>query len=406
MTALHKQSPSLALRALVVICALAVVSLLYLPLPVLQILEDKYGVGATGMISAFGFTYAAGFLVFGPLSDRLGRRKVMVCGLLTLTVITALLAIAETQQQLVMGRILQGLVAASFPPVAIAYLAERGTIRQRAWSIAWMSTAFLSAGLLGQIYGGLMTLRWGIGSAFLLLSAIYAFTAWQLWRAPNDKPAPLELPIVQSNKGSRLALLQSLLRLLVDPVLRRVYVPAFFLLLCFVAFYMGLDLRFATELAQHNISPLVLRALAAPAFLMPLAVAVLLPRLGAERVISAGLICTTAGLALSALVGSSHIVGLLTSSLLFVAGIGISVPGLIIRVTQITPASVRGMAVALYTFVLWIGASLGPWLAQHTAHFSLQNMHFLLAGLLGTCALYSVSGLLGNRAAIDSSSNF
>ena len=404
MSALNKEFPSFGLRALVVLCALAVVSLLYLPLPVLQVLEHKYGVGATGMISAFGFTYAAGFLVFGPLSDRLGRRKVMVGGLLALTVITALLAIAETQYQLVIGRLLQGLVAASFPPVAIAYLAERGTTRQRAWSIAWMSTAFLSAGLLGQIYGGLVTLRWGIGAAFLPLSGIYALTAWLLWRAPKDKPVPLDLPIVQPKKGSLLPLLSSLLCLLVDPALRRVYVPAFFLLLCFVAFYMGLDMRFTAELAHHDISPLMLRALAAPAFLMPLAVAVLIPRVGADRVISTGLICATTGLALVALIGSNHISALLVASLLFVAGIGISVPGLIIRVSHVSHASVRGMAVGLYTFVLWIGASLGPWLALHTAHLSLQNMHFLLAGLLGACALYSITGLTRHSAAIDSSS--
>lgn len=167
---------------------------------------------------------------------------------------------------------------------------------------------------------------------------------------------------------------------------------------------MGLDMRFTAELAHHDISPLMLRALAAPAFLMPLAVAVLIPRLGADRVISTGLICATTGLALVALIGSNHISALLVASLLFVAGIGISVPGLIIRVTHVSHASVRGTAVGLYTFVLWIGASLGPCLALHTAHLSLQNMHFLLAGLLGACALYSITGLTRHSAAIDSSS--
>ena len=73
MAVSNRESPTLALRALVVLCALAVVSLLYLPLPVLHVLEKTHGVGATGMISAFGFTYAAGFLLFGPLSVRLGR---------------------------------------------------------------------------------------------------------------------------------------------------------------------------------------------------------------------------------------------------------------------------------------------------------------------------------------------
>lgn len=394
----NRESPTLALRALVVLCALAVVSLLYLPLPVLHVLEKTHGVGATGMISAFGFTYAAGFLLFGPLSDRLGRRKVMVYGLLALTVVTALLAIAETQSQLVAGRVLQGLVASSFPPVAIAYLAERGTLRQRAWSIAWMSTAFLSAGLLGQIYGGLVTLRWGIGAAFLPLSCIYGVTAWRLWRTPIEHSGSLDLT-------SFLRSYLSLGRLLLDSRLRRVYIPAFFILMCFVAFYMGLDMRFDAEFARYDISPLMFRAFAAPAFLMPLIVASVIPRLGAERVMGAGLLCATVGLVLSALLDSSHMLGLLAASFLFVAGIGISVPGLIIQVTSVSDSSVRGMAVALYTFVLWIGASLGPWLAQQTSSLSLGSMQLLLSGLLGACALYAITGFVRKSGAINSSSS-
>ncbi|WP_409517326.1 MFS transporter, partial [Diaphorobacter sp.] len=162
-------------------------SLLYLPLSVLGALEQSHGVGAAGMVSSFGIAYALGFLLFGHLSDRLGRRTVMVFGLTALAVITALLSLAQTPQLLVTGRILQGFSAASFPPVAIAYLAEQGTPKQRVWSVAWMSTAFLSAGLLGQIYGGAVTTRWGLGAAFLPLCGIYALTGWQLWRMPPDK---------------------------------------------------------------------------------------------------------------------------------------------------------------------------------------------------------------------------
>lgn len=394
MTLPNQAAPTLALRALIVLCALAVVSLLYVPLPVLHLLEKNYQVGAIGMISAFGFTYATGFLVFGPLSDRLGRRKVMVYGLFALTVITALLAFAETQFQLIAGRVLQGLIAASFPPVAIAYLAEHGSLRQRAWSIAWMSTAFLSAGLLGQIYGGLVTLRWGLGAAFLPLSCIYGITAWRLWLTPQEHSRPLDI-------SSFLRSYSSLGRLLLDSKLRQVYVPAFFILMCFVAFYIGLDIRFDAELAQHNISPLMFRVLVAPAFLMPLIVAAVLPRLGAKPVIGAGLLCATTGLALGALMDTSNLLGLLVASFLFVAGIGISVPGLIIRVTSVSNASVRGMAVALYTFVLWIGATCGPWLAEQTSEFSFRGMQFLLAALLGACALYVIASFFHKSKALN-----
>jgi YNFM family putative membrane transporter len=46
----------------------------------------------------------------------------------------------------------QGLVAASFSTVALAYIGEALPPRWRSTAIGFMSTAFLSAGILGQVY--------------------------------------------------------------------------------------------------------------------------------------------------------------------------------------------------------------------------------------------------------------
>lgn len=379
--------PSFSLRALLVLCALAVVSLLYLPLPILPQLAQTHGMStatAAGVISAFGFAYAAGFLIFGTLSDRLGRRTVMMWGLTALALVTAWLATVEAAPLLLVGRAVQGFAAATFPPVVIAYLAERGTPRQRVWSVAWMSTAFLSAGLLGQIYGATVASRWGLGSALLPLAAVFALTAWQLWATQADSsrsPAP-----------SLLAGYRPIGRILASPQLRRVYGPALLLLMCFVAFYMGLDDHLGPALQAQGITPLVARELALPAFLAPLVVAVVMPRWGAERVVKVGLVIATGGLALCAWAGDTHLYGLLVASVVFVAGIGISVPGLIARVASVAEAPVRGLAVALYTFVLFVGASLGPWLAQQTARWPTGQAFLVLAVLLGAAALYAMTG--------------
>lgn len=385
--------PSFSLRALLVLCALAVVSLLYLPLPILPQLAQAHGISTTkaaGVVSAFGFAYAAGFLLFGPLSDRLGRRTVMVWGLAALALVTAWLATIESASLLLVGRAAQGLAAASFPPVVIAYLAERGTSRQRVWSVAWVSTAFLSAGLLGQIYGAAVASRWGLGPSLLPLAAVFALTAWCLWATSAD-PARPPAP-------SLLAGYRPIGQLLASPQLRRVYGPALLLLMCFVAFYMGLDIHLGSTLRAQGITPLVARELALPAFLAPLAVAVVMPRWGAERVVMAGLAVATIGLVLCAWAGEAHLYGLLAASVVFVAGIGISVPGLIARVASVAEGPVRGLAVAFYTFVLFVGASLGPWLAQQTALWATRHAFLVLAALLGVAALYAMAGRRASAA--------
>lgn len=379
--------PSFSLRALLVLCALAVVSLLYLPLPILPQLAQAHSMApatAAGIISAFGFAYAVGFLIFGPLSDRLGRRTVMMAGLVALALITAWLATVEAVPLLLAGRALQGLAAATFPPVVIAYLAERGSPKQRIWSVAWMSTAFLSAGLLGQIYGVAVAGRVGLGAALLPLTGLFALTAWRLWTTPADA--------MRASTTSLLAGYRPIGQILANPQLRRVYGPALLLLMCFVAFYMGMDVHVGSALQAHGVTPLMARGLALPAFLAPLAVAVVMPRWGAERVVKVGLLVATTGLVLSAWAGEAHLYRLLFSSVVFVAGIGISVPGLIARVASVAEAPVRGLAVAFYTFVLFVGASLGPWLAQQTALWTTGQAFLVLAVLLGTAALYAMTG--------------
>ncbi|MFA5609702.1 MAG: MFS transporter, partial [Alcaligenes sp.] len=112
-------------------------------------------------------------------------------------------------------------------------------------------------------------------------------------------------------------------------------------------------------------------------------------KLGPPRTLCAGLVCAATGLALSAWAGEEHLMALLGASFLFVAGLGISVPSLIARVAGVSDISVRGLAVSLYTFVLFIGASLGPWLAQQTADMALASTYLLLAGVLAICAIYA-----------------
>jgi MFS transporter, YNFM family, putative membrane transport protein len=387
-----------AVLTLLALCGLAAVSQLYLPLPLLGQIGRQFGLDAAGAgaaLGAFSLAYASGFLLFGPLSDRIGRKPVMVGGLLALTVCTLLLSQASTPAQLYAGRALQGLATAAFPPAALAFLAEALPGRLRLWGLAWLSTAFLLAGLVGQIYGGLVGAAYGFGWAVALPCPIYLATAWMLARLPQELRSPVRTPLLASYSG--------LLRVLRQPALRTVYGAALPLMMSFVAFYLGLDRHLGAALRAAHLSPLAVRAVAMPGFLMPLAVAVLLPRFGAQRMVSVGLATAAAGLATAALAGAvaTTLTATLAASVLFVAGVGISVPSLIARTSALAEASWRGQAVSLYTFVLFSGASLGPWLASTAAPLPASQFFGCLALLVGGAFLLSLpTGRLAAGAAV------
>src|SRR5699024_7813046 len=120
--------------AITAVTALVVVGQLYAPIPLLTDIGTQLHVSAAtaAWVSAiFGFGYAIGMLVAGPLSDTLGRRRIVVAGLVAAAITTGIVALAPTFPVLLISRALQGGAAAFFPPVALAYLTERIAPAQR-----------------------------------------------------------------------------------------------------------------------------------------------------------------------------------------------------------------------------------------------------------------------------------
>lgn len=108
----------------------------------------------------FSLTWGAMQFVSGPvlgmLSDRFGRRPVMLISILGLSLDFLVMAFAPTLAWLLLGRVLNGATAASFS-TANAYVADISTPQNRARFFGWMSSAFSIGFLLGPTVGGLLT---------------------------------------------------------------------------------------------------------------------------------------------------------------------------------------------------------------------------------------------------------
>jgi DHA1 family tetracycline resistance protein-like MFS transporter len=109
----------------------------------------------------FVFTLVWGFMQFvsgpvlGMVSDRFGRRPVMLISILGLSLDFLVMAFAPTLAWLLLGRVLNGATAASFS-TANAYVADIATPENRARYFGWMSSAFSVGFLLGPTAGGLL----------------------------------------------------------------------------------------------------------------------------------------------------------------------------------------------------------------------------------------------------------
>jgi MFS family permease len=349
---------------LLAISALAVVSQIYLPLPLFGTIAENYGVSAVtaGLVSTvFGLAYACGQLFFGTLSDRTGRKVVMVSGLAALALASLLVGLLPSFGGVLAARTLQGFVAGALPPVAIAYLPEQLPGGLKVFGIGCMTTAFLLAGLLGQLYGGAIGT---LSGAVLPLAAVYAVAAALVAFLPEERGRRDE------EGGGEAEGLFSVFRgmgsLLAQGALLRAYVATLTVLFCFVGFYVSLELFARGAIEGSGLSLTAVRAVAVPAMLLTLVAPRFIVRRGPRSVVRAGLAIASLGLfaaaattAIAGLGGAGAVWALVAASVVFVAGVSLTTPSLIALVGSLAPDR-RGTATSLYAFILFVGASLGP----------------------------------------------
>ncbi|SDC83185.1 TCR/Tet family MFS transporter [Niabella drilacis] len=127
--------------------------------------------------------YAVMQLLFSPfmgnLSDRFGRRPVLLLSLLGFCFDYLILAFAHTYSLLVVGRILSGITGASFT-TATAYIADISTNENRAKNFGLIGAAFGLGFVIGPALGGLLSV-WGLRAPFFaaaglcLLNFLYGY---------------------------------------------------------------------------------------------------------------------------------------------------------------------------------------------------------------------------------------
>jgi len=123
------------------------------------------------LLSVFAITQFIFSPVIGNLSDRFGRRPVLLCSLLGFGVDYIVLAIAPAYGWLFVGRVVAGITGASFT-TATAYIADVSTDpTERAKNFGLIGAAFGIGFVLGPALGGFLA-HWGIRAPFYAAAAL------------------------------------------------------------------------------------------------------------------------------------------------------------------------------------------------------------------------------------------
>lgn len=332
--------------------ALLTVAQMHLTVPLLGGIAARYGESASVAAwvgAGFGFAFAAGGLLFGPASDRYDRRLVMTFGLVASAAVAAVVGASPTFEAMIVGRVVEGFVAAAFPPVALAYVGEVLPERRRAIGIAAVSSSFLLAGIAGQAFALGVDNAVGWQWVFWLLVPMLLACAVFVPRLPaSPRTGAADLRATYAAFGD----------LLRRPALLMGYVCALTMLLTFIGMYTGLGSAVAERYGITGAGPLLaLRLAGLPGVVAGLAAGWMIARIGLYRVAALAFLTGAIGLLVEAAAGPLWL--LLTGSAIYVAGLSTAIPAVVAAVVRAS-GTARGTGVAGYGFLVGFGAGLAP----------------------------------------------
>ena len=156
---------------LVLLASLFVVSIGFgITLPVLPFYAERLAMAAgsshkmmvvhvgllTGVFSLMQLVFAP---LWGRLSDRLGRRPILLLGMVGYGLAHLLFGMATSLWLLYGARILGGILASATIPAATAYVADDTSDKERGRGMAWLGTAVSLGAVAGPALGGLTAWR-------------------------------------------------------------------------------------------------------------------------------------------------------------------------------------------------------------------------------------------------------
>ncbi len=126
---------------------------------------------------------AIGQLLYGPLSDRFGRRPVLLGGLALFTLAGTLTALAPNAGMLIAARVLQSVGGCGGLVLGRAIVRDQATADRAAAQLALLTLVMSMAPAIAPVIGGYATAYLGWRAAFALLAALgaLAFALILLW---------------------------------------------------------------------------------------------------------------------------------------------------------------------------------------------------------------------------------
>ncbi len=152
------------------------------------------------IVSVYGAVQLLTQIPIGRLSDQMGRKKILLLGLATFSVLPLFYIYAKSADTLLFIRALGGLGASAVWPIAMALIIDQANAENRGAAMGRYNAAFFSALALGPLIGGMLYDHLGLNAPFYLWAILGAASFLLVYFRINE---PEKISVMMSALPSR-----------------------------------------------------------------------------------------------------------------------------------------------------------------------------------------------------------
>jgi len=152
----------------------------FIQLPIITPFAQELGASniLTGSIIAiYSLANMIGNILAGHWIDRFGRKKILLTGMLTVSLILLFYPLSQTGYQLFFVRLFHGLAGGALIPAAFAYIGDFTSSDNRGKTMAYTGACIGTAAIIGPAMGGIIAARSSIDYVFILVAILFMITS-------------------------------------------------------------------------------------------------------------------------------------------------------------------------------------------------------------------------------------
>ena len=147
--------------------------------PILPMIGDELGIGDAALgtlVSAYSIMVGIFAIISGPISDKFGRRRILMMGAGTMTVALSLHGFVAGYLSFLAVRVFAGMAGGMLSGAAVSYIGDYFPYARRGWATGWVMSGAAFGQIIGIPLGIVMAERWGFRSPFYMFAVTMAAT--------------------------------------------------------------------------------------------------------------------------------------------------------------------------------------------------------------------------------------